>query len=195
MADKSKIEMKLFIKNMVCNRCILAVENLLVENKFQYSSVDLGEVELKKAPTQKQMQALKTGLQKIGFEILDDSKQKIIEQIKTIIIDKVHYQKGDDRFKLSEVLSSKLRKDYSYLSHLFSEVEGTTIEKYFINQKIEKAKELLVYNQETLSEIAYRLGYSSVAHLSAQFKQVTGLTPSHFKNLGGTHRKTIDEVQ
>ena len=187
--------MKLFIKNMVCNRCKLAVQNLLDENKFQYSLIQLGEVELNEQPTEKQSAALKTGLQKIGFELLGDSKQKIIEKIKTLIIESVHYGKGDDRYKLSEVLSSKLRKDYSYLSHLFSEVEGTTIEKYFINQKIEKAKELLVYNEESLTGIAYSLGYKNVAHLSAQFKQVTGLTPSHFKNLGAKQRKTIDEVK
>jgi len=187
--------MKLFIKNMVCNRCILAVQNLLDENNFQYSSIQLGEIDLKQQPTEKQLILFKESLEKIGFELLDDSKQKIIEKIKTLIIDRVHYEKGDDRYKLSEFLSSRLHKDYSYLSHLFSEVEGTTIEKYLINQKIEKAKELLVYNEESLSEIAYRLSYSSVAHLSSQFKQVTGLTPTHFKNVGSKHRKTLDQVK
>lgn len=180
---------------MVCNRCVLAVQNLLDENEIRYSSIQLGEVELKTNPNEKQLCSFKDGLQKIGFELLDDGKQKIIEKIKTFIIDKVHYEKGDERHKLSEAISSKLHKDYSYLSHLFSEVEGTTIEKYFINQKIEKAKELLAYNEESLSEIAYRLGYSSVAHLSSQFKQVTGLTPTHFKNLGSQHRKKLDEVK
>jgi len=184
--------MKLFIKNMVCHRCILAVQNLLDENGIGYSFVELGEVDLERSPSGKQLHSFSDDLQKIGFEVLDDNKQKIIEKIKTLIIDIVHYEKGDDRYKLSEILSSKLHKDYSYLSHLFSEVEGTTIEKYLINQKVERVKELIVYDEENLTAIAYRLGYSSVAHLSSQFKQVTGLTPTHFKKLGSRQRKTLD---
>jgi len=125
---------------------------------------------------------------------LDDTKRTTIEKIKTTIIEQVHYGIGDDRYNFSDLLSTKLHKDYSYLSHLFSEVEGITIEKYIINQKIEKVKELLVYNELSLSEIAFQAGYSSVAHLSAQFKKVTGLTPTHFKKLGGTRRNTLDKV-
>jgi AraC-like DNA-binding protein len=185
--------MKLLVKNMVCNRCINAVSNLLSELKILYTSIQLGEINLQKDLSQDQTKNLKSRLSELGFELLDDSRKKIIEKIKTIIIKQVHYNEGDQRFNLSEVLSSSLNKDYSYLSNLFSEVEGTTIEKYFINQKIEKAKELLVYDELSLSEIAFQLGYSSVGHLSSQFKKVTGLTPSHFKSLGG-HRKTIDEV-
>lgn len=184
--------MNLYIKNMVCNRCINAVKSLLEEMNISYSSVQLGEAVIQKELSQKQIAVLKEKLTKLGFELLDDTKRKLIEKIKTVIIEQVHYGKGDDRYSLSQVLSSSLHKDYSYLSNLFSAVEGTTIEKYLINQKIEKAKELLVYNELSLSEIAFQLGYSSVAHLSSQFKKVTGLTPTHFKTLG--HRKTIDSV-
>jgi AraC-like DNA-binding protein len=156
--------------------------------------VQLGEVTLQKAPAETELLRLKEGLSALGFELLDDSKRKLIEKIKTFIIEQVHYSKDDERYNLSYLLSSRLQKDYSYLSHLFSEVEGTTIEKYLIYQKIEKAKELLVYNELPLSEIAFQLGYSSVAHLSTQFKKVTGLTPTHFKNMGGIHRKALDHI-
>jgi AraC-like DNA-binding protein len=179
---------------MVCNRCITAVKALLDEVKLSYTAVHLGEVEVEKDPAPKQLEALREKLSVAGFELLDDTKKKLIEKIKTIIIKQVHYGKGDERFNLSHNLSSSLHKDYSYLSHLFSEVEGITIEKYLILQKIEKAKELLVYDEASLSQIAFDLGYSSVAHLSAQFKKITGLTPSHFKKLGGIRRKTLDEV-
>lgn len=179
---------------MVCNRCISAVKFLLDELKVQYTLIELGEVSLSKAPTNGQLTLLTDKLQHLGFELLDDTKRKLIEKIKIIIIEHVHYKEGDERYNLSEILSSKLHKDYSYLSHLFSDVEGITIEKYLINQKIEKIKELLVYDELSLNEIAYQLGYSSVAYLSAQFKKVTGLTPTHFKKLGGIHRKTLDNV-
>ena len=186
--------MNLYIKNMVCNRCIAAVKFSLDELKIKYTLIELGAVITKTEPSAKQIDTLKERLQQLGFELLDDTKKKLIEKIKTIIIEHVHYIEGDNRYNLSEILSSKLRKDYSYLSHLFSEVEGITIEKYLINQKIEKIKELLVYDELSLNEIAYKLGYSSVAHLSTQFKKVTGLTPTHFKKLGGIHRKTLDNV-
>lgn len=187
--------MQLYIKNMVCNRCITAVQHVLEDLHLDYTSVQLGEVHLNKTPSDEERAILQGKLQALGFEVLDDQKRRIIEKIKTAIIEQVHYGRDDDRrYNLSALLSSKLHKDYSYLSHLFSEVEGTTIEKYLIHQKIERAKELLVYNEKTLSEIADELGYSSVAHLSSQFKNVTGLTPSHFKNLGNGHRKALDQV-
>jgi AraC-like DNA-binding protein len=185
---------QVYIKNMVCNRCIAAVKALLHDLELAYTSVQLGEVTLQKAPAETELLRLKEGLSALGFELLDDSKRKLIEKIKTFIIEQVHYSKDDERYNLSYLLSSRLQKDYSYLSHLFSEVEGTTIEKYLIYQKIEKAKELLVYNELPLSEIAFQLGYSSVAHLSTQFKKVTGLTPTHFKNMGGIHRKALDHI-
>ena len=186
--------MNLYIKNMVCSRCIAAVKSSLDELKIRYASIELGEVITKTERSEKQLDVLKERLQHLGFELLGDTKKKLIEKIKTVIIEHVHYKEGNNRYNLSEILSSKLRKDYSYLSHLFSEVEGITIEKYLINQKIEKIKELLVYDELSLNEIAYQLGYSSVAHLSSQFKKVTGLTPTHFKKLGGIHRKNLDNV-
>ena len=186
--------MDLYIKNMVCNRCISAVKTLLNDLVFGCESVQLGEVHLVHEPSEAQLTMLRERLQELGFELLDDGKKRIIEKIKTIIIEQIHYRSGDQIYNYSELLSTGLRKDYSYLSHLFSEVEGITIEKYIINQKIEKVKELLVYNELSLNEIAFRLGYSSVAHLSSQFKKITGLTPSHFKKLGGIHRKTLDQV-
>lgn len=186
--------MRLYIKNMVCSRCIDAVRNIAEKQGLPLRSVQLGEVELQQEISAEQVEALRQDLQQIGFELLDDGKKKLIEKIKNIIIGQVHHNHGDDRYKLSDVLSAQLHKDYSYLSHLFSEVEGITIEKYLINQKIEKVKELLVYNEASLSEIAFDLGYSSVAHLSTQFKKVTGMTPSQFKSLGTRNRKTLDQV-
>jgi AraC family transcriptional regulator len=186
--------MKLLIKNMVCNRCINAVSSLLAEFKIPYTSVQLGEVFLQKELSQKQIDTLKNRLGELGFELLDDTKKKIIEKIKNSIVKQVHYNDQNEPYTLSNILSSSLHKDYSYLSRLFSEVEGITIEKYFINQKIEKAKELLVYDELSLSEIAFQLGYSSVAHLSSQFKKITGLTPSHFKKTGAGQRKSLDQI-
>lgn len=186
--------MSLYIKNMVCNRCIQAVQNILNETGIAFKSVQLGEVEPVSNPSPEQLEQLRIKLADAGFELLDDARKKLIEQIKTIIIEQVHYKNGDERVNLSHLLSSKLYKDYSYLSHLFSEVEGTTIEKYHIAQKIERAKELLAYDEASLSQIAYDLGYSSVAHLSAQFKKVTGLTPSHFKKMGAAHRRPLDQL-
>ena len=130
----------------------------------------------------------------LGFELIDDKKSRIIEKIKNIIIELVHHQNNDAKTNLSDVLSSQLHHDYNYLSNLFSEIEGTTIEKYFIAQKIEKVKELLVYDELSLSEIAFRLNYSSVAYLSNQFKKVTGLTPSYYKQIRDDKRKPLDKV-
>ena len=130
----------------------------------------------------------------LGFEIIDDKKSRVIEQIKNVIIDLVHHQDNETKNNLSDVLSKELHHDYNYLSNLFSEVEGTTIEKYFIAQKIEKVKELLVYDELSLSEIAFRLNYSSAAYLSNKFKKVTGLTPSHFKQVKEDKRKPLDKV-
>ena len=179
---------------MVCDRCILVVKQELEKLAIIPVAVNLGEVETRDALTEQQILQLKTNLASIGFELLDDSKQKLIEKIKTVIIEQIRYGNADDKHNFSEILSQKLHKDYSYLSALFSDVESVTIEKYIISQKTEKVKELLVYDELNLSEIAYQLGYSSVAHLSAQFKKTTGLTPSYFKKLGGIHRKSLDKV-
>jgi AraC family transcriptional regulator len=187
--------MRVYIKNMVCNRCINAVKQLLETIHLPYCAVNLGEVELEQEPTAAQLDQLKDGLQQLGFELLDDTRKKLIERIKTIVIAHIHHgDEADRKYNFSDILSSQLHKDYSYLSHLFSEVEGLTIEQYIIRQKIEKAKELLVYDELSLSQIAFDLGYSSVAHLSAQFKKVTGLTPSHFKKMGSAHRHKLDQI-
>jgi len=184
----------LYIKNMVCNRCIAAVKQLLDDTNIGYRSVSLGEVLLTKTPSDKQTALLRTKLAEAGFLLLDDDRSKIIAKIKNIIIEMVHYNDDDNKYNLSAVLSEKLHRDYSFLSRLFSEVEGITIEKYNINQKIERIKELLVYDEISLKEIAFQLGYSSVAHLSAQFKKVTGLTPSYFKKNRSLTRKPLDTV-
>jgi len=157
-------------------------------------SIKLGEVTLDSELSEEQKEALQKALTALGFELIDNRKSRIIEKIKTIIIDLVHYQNNNLSTNLSDLLSSELNHDYSYLSNLFSEVEGTTIEKYFIAQKIEKVKELLVYDELSLSEIAFRLNYSSVAYLSNQFKKVTGLTPGHFKQIREDKRKPLDKV-
>ena len=179
---------------MVCDRCVLVVKQELEKLDIVPVSVNLGEVKTRDALTEQQILQLNINLASIGFELLDDNKQKLIEKIKTVIIEQIRYGNADDKHNFSEILSQKLHKDYSYLSALFSDVKSVTIEKYIISQKIEKVKELLVYDELNLSEIAYQLGYSSVAHLSAQFKKTTGLTPSHFKKLGGIHRKSLDKV-
>ncbi|EFK57563.1 MULTISPECIES: helix-turn-helix domain-containing protein [Sphingobacterium] len=184
----------LFIKNMVCDRCIMVVQNELDKLGLDAKNVKLGEVTLTKEITPTEKEALVKTLEPLGFEVIDDKKGRIIEKIKNIIIDLVHHQDSDVKTNLSDVLSDKLHHDYNYLSNLFSEVEGTTIEKYFIAQKVEKVKELLVYDELSLSEIAMRLNYSSVAYLSNQFKKVTGLTPSYFKQVREDKRKPLDKV-
>lgn len=184
----------LFIKNMVCNRCIMAVQNELDKLGISVKNIKLGEVTLDKKPAAEEKKKLENALIPLGFQVIDDKKSRMIEKIKNVIIDLVHHQDNDTKTNLSDVLSSKLHHDYNYLSNLFSEVEGTTIEKYFIAQRIEKVKELLVYDELSLSEIAFRLNYSSVAYLSNQFKKVTGLTPSHFKQIREDKRKPLDKV-
>ncbi|WP_442794645.1 AraC family transcriptional regulator [Pelobium manganitolerans] len=185
---------KLFIKNMVCKRCIIAVENELQKLDLKASLIELGEVTLQENPNLLQKANLEKALSKIGFELIDDRKSRIIEKIKNTIIVLVHQQNNHAKLNLSDLLSEELHQDYSYLSNLFSEIEGITIEKYFIAQKIERVKELLVYDELSLSEIANLLNYSSVAYLSNQFKKTTGLTPSHFKQVKTNKRKPLDEV-
>jgi AraC family transcriptional regulator len=184
--------MKLFIKNMVCPRCISSVEQILKENKLEAKYVRLGEIELIKAANKKQLENLSDGLQKVGFELLDDAKTQLIEQIKTLLIQKVQNGNIEDHFSISKYLTEKIFKDYPSISKLFSEVEGITIEQFFLLQKIEKTKEWLIYNELSLSQIAFNLGYSSTQHLSSQFKKLTGMTPTQFKSLGSVHRKPID---
>lgn len=186
--------MHLYIKNMVCNRCKLVVQQELDKLEIESSKVTLGEVETTKELSKEKINQLSNNLTALGFELLDNSKQQLIEKIKNVIIEKVHHSQQENNHNYSEILSKSLHKDYSYISSLFSEVEGITIEKYIISQKIEKVKELIIYDELSLSQIAYKLGYSSVAHLSNQFKKVTGLTPSHFKQVGKNKRKPIDKI-
>lgn len=187
--------MELYIKNMVCNRCKMVVQTELTKLGLHPISVQLGIVELtENSIAESKYQELAQMLQRFGFELLLDKKKQVIEQIKTTIIDLVHYTTDPLNVNLSTYLSEKLALSYANLSATFSEIEGVTIEKYFIQQKIEKVKELLTYDEKSLSEIAYLLDYSSVAHLSAQFKKISGETPSSYKLAHHQKRKTIDEV-
>ena len=186
--------MKLFIKNMVCIRCKMVVRSELERLGIQYKVVELGEAELNDNISAEQRDQLNLLLKKSGLELMDDKKSMLIEKIKTVIIELVHYSGELPKIKFSEYLSEKLNHDYTYLSNLFSEVQGITIEHFLIAHKIERVKELLVYDEFNLTEIAYKLHYSSVAHLSNQFKKVTGLTPSHFKQLKDKRMSTLENV-
>ncbi|MDE3252310.1 MAG: helix-turn-helix transcriptional regulator [Bacteroidota bacterium] len=178
---------------MVCQRCVLAVRKILEELKLPPVYIHLGEVLLAKSPTGKQQSELEKELAKIGFELLDDTRQQEIEKIKTLVIRHIHYQE-DPNFSFPSLLAKELNREYSTISKLFSETEGITIEQFVIRQKIEKVKELLAYREMNLNEISFELGYSSAAHLSAQFKKVTGLTPSQFKKQAFPLRKPLDAV-
>lgn len=186
--------MHLFIKNMVCNRCIMVVQQQLDKLEIKSTNITLGEIETLNDVSKQKLKQLSQNLAQLGFEVLDDARQQLIEKIKNIVINEVHYKEEESLHNYSEILSHSLHKGYSYLSSLFSEVEGITIEKYVINQKLERVKELIIYDELSLSEIAYKLGYSSVAHLSNQFKKVTGLTPSYFKKVGQLKRKPLDKI-
>ena len=186
--------MTLYIKNMVCRRCVLSVEQLLQDLGLSPARVTLGEVTLDTAPTPAQEQALRAGLEALGFDLLDNQRQRMIEKVKSLLIGQVQSGEIPEHFSLVDFIGKAMRRDYSSVSKLFSEVEGITMEHYFILQKIEKVKEWLVYNEHTLSEIAFRLGYSSAAYLSSQFKRVTGMSPSEFKNNYPGHRRGLDKV-
>ncbi len=187
--------MLLYIKNMVCHRCKMVIRTELEKLKLHPVNIALGEVFIEeKTLSKEQLSELSSALKIVGFELIDDRQSKQIEKIKTFIIDAIHYQEEPPLKNYSELLSQHLHHDYSHLSNLFSEVEGITIEQYIINQKIEKVKELLTYNELSLSQIAFQLGYSSTAHLSNQFKKLTGLTPSKFRQMGIKSRKSLDEV-
>lgn len=186
--------MKIYIKNMVCNRCIMVVRDVMDKLGIEYIDVSLGEVSLNRNISKDEIQEIHNALQPLGFELIEDKNSRIIETIKSTIIDIVQNHDSTLKTNLSDVLSDRLNYDYSFLSNLFSEVEGTTIEKYFIAQRIEKVKELLVYDELSLTEIADKLNYSSVAYLSNQFKKVTGLTTRHFKKIKELKRKPLDKV-
>jgi AraC-like DNA-binding protein len=179
---------------MVCIRCKMVVKEELSKLGLHFTLVELGEVETVEDLTQLQHDELKTGLLRSGLELMDDKKSMLIQKIKSVIIELVHYSEEPLQVRFSEYLSNKLNYDYTYLANIFSEVQGITIEKFIIAHKIERVKELLVYDQLNLSEIAYLMHYSSVSHLSAQFKKVTGLTPSHFKQIKHKRRNMLDEL-
>lgn len=179
---------------MVCGRCKLIVRDELEMLGLQVRTIELGEVELAAPIDESVKKQVAFQLKSFGFELISDRKSKMIEQIKNLIRGLVHDKNNEMDMNLSTYLKQKMNTDYNTLSNLFSEVEGGTIEKYFILQKIERVKELLMYDEMSLSEIAYALNYSSVAYLSNQFKKITGLTPSHFKNLKKNMRKHIDEI-
>jgi AraC-like DNA-binding protein len=173
----------------------MIVERLLHDNGLRFTSVRLGEVELLEEPSKQQVAAFAEGLTKVGFELLDDQRKQQIEKIKTLLVQKIQGGDMEEHFSLSKYLSKELLKEYSQVSKLFTGVEGITIEQFFILQKVEKVKEWLVYNEYSLNEIALNLGYSSVQHLSTQFKKVTGMTPSQFKKIGIDLRKPLDGVK
>lgn len=179
---------------MVCPRCIMVVENLIAEHHFEASSVLLGEVELNDDPSDEQIKEFQASLLKYGFELLNDPNKQLVEQVKNLIIKKVQQAKIEQHFSLSSYIKAETLRDYSTVTKKFSEVEGYTIEKYFILQKLEKAKELLLYGELPINLVADRLGYSSSQHLSMQFKKLTNVTPKEFRKLGAIGRKHLDAV-
>ena len=180
---------------MVCDRCIKVVKYELTKLGYEVIKVSLGEAVIKSSKKQFNLGEIKQTLTENGFDLVDDRNSKSIEKIKVLIIKKIHHQNDQlEKFSFSKYLSNELGVNYSHLSSIFSSCEGTTIEKFIIKQKIEKVKELLTYDELTLSEIAYKLGYSSVQHLSNQFKQVTGLNPSYFKKIKEKRRKPLDHL-
>lgn len=179
---------------MVSTRCKLTVKEELKKLKLHFIVVELGEVEIMENISVEQRERLKEALLISGLELMDDKKAMMIEKIKTIIIEMIHHSDEIIKIKFSDYLSEKLNHDYTYLANLFSEVQGTTIEQFIISHKIERIKELIIYGELNITEIAWKMNYSSVAHLSNQFKKVTGLTPSHFKQLKEKRRTPIEEI-
>lgn len=186
--------MNLYIKYMVSLRCKLMVKEELKTLGLHYVSVDLGMVEIMEEMTQEQHDLLKKNLLKSGLELLDDKRSILIEKIKNVIIEMIHYSDELPTDNYSEYISKKLDYDYTYLSNIFSEVKGITIQQFIINHKIERVKELLLYDELNLTEISYRLHYSSVAHLSNQFKKVTGLSPSFYKQLKQKRQGNLENL-
>jgi AraC family transcriptional regulator len=186
----------LHIKNMVCDRCIMVLKQQLENLSFTTGQVTLGTSEVRPDPESQQLSKISSAFKVLGFELIDIEKDKIVARIKSLIVKKIHHSDlSDTHLSFSSLLADTLNKDYAYFSRLFSESEGTTIERFIIQQKIEKVKELVEYGEYDLNEIAYKMGHSNCAHLSAQFKSVTGLTPSQFKiSSGDNRRKPIDKI-
>ena len=179
---------------MVSTRCKMVVKDILRKLGYHFILVDLGEVEVMEELSVEQLSELKKSLHSVGLELMDNKKAILIERIKIVIVELVHYAEDLPAIKFSDYLSQKLNHDYTYMANLFSEVQGTTIEQYMIGHKVERIKELIIYGELNITEIAYKMNYSSVAHLSSQFKKVTGLSPSHFKNLKEKKRNPINEI-
>lgn len=179
---------------MVCSRCKMVIKSELEKLAIDYTSIELGEIELKLKLDKSVLKQLANSLQNLGFEIIDDKKSKIISKIKSIIVFRIHHSNDISNINISTLITNKIPNDYNYLSNLFSEVEGITIENFYISQRIEKVKELLMYDELSLSQIADKLGYSSLAYLSNQFKKHTGLAPTFYKTLKVNKRKNIEEL-
>lgn len=187
--------MILHIKNMVCDRCILVVRQQLENLGFKAEHIALGSAEILPEPDEEHLQLISAALKVSGFELIDKEKDKTVEAIKNIVIELVHHSDlSEMHISFSDLIGGRLDKDYAYLSRLFSDAQDTTIERFIIQQKVEKIKELLEYRELNLNEIAYQMGYSSSAHLSTQFKSITGLTPSQFKTSGQSERKPLDKI-
>jgi len=179
---------------MVCIRCQMVVKSELEKLGLKYIYVRIGEADIIGDIPPEQLEQLDSALRKSGLQLMDDKKSILVEKIKDAIIELVHYSEEQIKVNLSDYLSEKLNYDYTYMANLFSEIKGITIEKFYLTHKIEKVKELIVYDELNLSEIAFKMHYSSVAHLSNQFKKITGLTPSHFKNLKNKRRNSLEDV-
>lgn len=186
--------MQIFIKNMVCNRCVAAVEGIFSQLEIPIDDIKLGEVNTQNSISESELLKLEKSLEKLGFERIKDAAHQLNDKIKTFIIQKISDMDISENFVLSEFLSGSLHKDYSSLSKNFSQNENITLEQYYILQKIEKVKELLLYNEFTLTEIAGKLGYKSVQHLSTQFKNNTGFTPTEFKKAKDHNRRALDQL-
>lgn len=186
--------MKIYIKYMVSRRCKMLVRETLVALKINYFSIELGLVETDQKVSQKQLEQLAEILKKSGLVILDDKRSILIEKIKTAVVEMIHYTDEPSHQNFSGFLSEKLGYDYTYLANVFSEVKGMTIQHFIILHKIEKVKELIFYDELNLSEIALQLNYSSISHLSAQFKKITGLTPSFYKKLGQKRKANLEDI-
>jgi AraC-like DNA-binding protein len=172
----------------------MVVQSELEKFGLHPTAVELGEVEITEVLDDVQKQSLNKNLLTFGFELIDDKKSRTIEKVKNLVVELVHYRDNQSKVNLSEMIVQQLSLDYNYISNLFSEVEGMSIEQFYIAQKIERVKELLVYDEISLSEIAFQLNYSSVSHLSKQFKKVTGLTPTYFKQLKEKKRRPLEEL-
>jgi len=186
--------MKLYIKYMVSNRCKMVVKEELKRLGLHFIVVDLGEVEIMEDISAEQREQVRIALFHSGLELMDDKRAVLIEKIKNVIIEMVHHTDGVNKMNISDFLSEKLNHDYTYMANLFSEIQGTTIEQFIISHKVERIKELIIYDELSITEIAWKMNYSSVAHLSNQFKKVTGLSPSHFKQLKNIRRSPIESI-